>query len=163
MGNGKPLGFSLGYLGGGLLFLINVAMTLKPAWFGLADVSTAVRLSFASVAIRQHKNLCWFLVAYWFYIDGLATIIKMAVDFGLSIGLPSSSLITALLIVQFIGFPATLAFGKFADRYGARLGLWIGLSTYVVATACAAACSHSVDPCTASLFLERKAANTLGS
>jgi len=64
--------------------------------------------------IRKHKNLWWFLLAYWFYIDGLATIIRMAVDFGLSIGLPSNSLIVALLIVQFVGFPATIVFGKIA-------------------------------------------------
>ena len=88
--------------------------------------------------IRKSKNLWWFLLAYWFYIDGLATIIRMAVDFGLSIGLPSTSLIVALLIVQFVGFPATLVFGKIAKRFGARTGLWIGLSTYVIATTCAA-------------------------
>ena len=75
-----------------------------------------------------------FLIAYWLYIDGVATIIRMAVDYGLSIGLPSTSLITALLIVQFIGFPATLVFGRIGERYGARTGLWIGLSAYVVAT-----------------------------
>jgi len=181
----SALGFAMGYLGGGVLFLINVIMTLKPTWFGLADASEAVRWSFATVAvwwlvfmvpimrlkpevtveptntspkdqtalsirgayqgplqtlkkIRVHKNLWWFLLAYWFYIDGLATIIRMAVDFGLSIGLPSNSLIVALLIVQFVGFPATILFGKIANRFGARAGLWIGLSTYVLATACAA-------------------------
>lgn len=177
----SALGFAMGYLGGGVLFLINVIMTLKPTWFGLADAAEAVRWSFASVAlwwlvfmlpimrlkpapitnnakdqpsltlkgaykgplrtlgkIRKSKNLWWFLLAYWFYIDGLATIIRMAVDFGLSIGLPSTSLIVALLIVQFVGFPATLVFGKIAKRFGARTGLWIGLSTYVIATTCAA-------------------------
>ncbi len=177
----SALGFAMGYLGGGILFAINVAMTLKPGWFGLADATQAVRWSFVSVAvwwlvfmvpimrlklpvmetdsassekltyksayqtplqtlgkIRTNKNLWWFLIAYWFYIDGLATIIRMAVDFGLSIGLPSNSLIVALLIVQFVGFPATIMFGKIAKKFGARTGLWIGLSTYILATACAA-------------------------
>jgi len=145
----SALGFALGYLGGGVLFLLNVAMTLKPALFGLADASEAVRWSFVSVAVwwfvfmipimrRKNKNLWCFLLAYWFYIDGLATIIVMAVDFGLSIGLPDNSLIVALLIVQFVGFPATLMFGKIAKKYGARIGLWIGLWSYVIATACAA-------------------------
>lgn len=177
----SALGFAMGYLGGGILFAINVAMTLKPGWFGLSDATEAVRWSFASVAvwwlvfmvpimrlkppvpeqaldsagkltyksayqrplqtlakIRTNKNLWLFLIAYWFYIDGLATIIRMAVDFGLSIGLPSNSLIVALLIVQFVGFPATIVFGKIAKKYGAKAGLWIGLSTYIVATGCAA-------------------------
>jgi len=184
----SALGFAMGYLGGGVLFLINVAMTLKPSWFGLADATEAVKWSFATVAIwwlvfmlpimrlkvapvnlssettktlsfadaykgplrtlkkiRGNKNLWWFLLAYWFYIDGLATIIRMAVDFGLSIGLPSNSLIIALLIVQFVGFPATLVFGKIAKRYGAKTGLWIGLITYLVATSCAAFMSTTAE------------------
>ncbi len=174
----SALGFSLGYLGGGLLFLINVVMTLKPHWFGLADTASAVRWSFLTVALwwaifsiplllnireqtpttqhrlgirvafsrllntakamRQNKNLWYFLLAYWLYIDGVATIIRMAVDYGLSIGLPSSSLITALLLVQFIGFPATLVFGRIGERYGAKRGLWLGLWVYVLTTICAA-------------------------
>ena len=181
----SALGFSLGYLGGGLLFLINVAMTLKPTWFGLADATAAVRFSFLSVAlwlavfslplllgvrgraatatsqgmnlggvfaklwntlgdIRQNRNLWYFLIAYWLYIDGVATIIRMAVDYGMAIGLPANSLIVALLLVQFIGFPATLVFGRIGERYGAKRGLWIGLWAYVIATACAGFMSTTV-------------------
>ncbi len=178
-------GYSLGYLGGGLLFLINVTMTLKPAWFGLADAAAAVRFSFLSVAlwwavftlpllinireqpptagddvqigkevrkllntlssIRQQRNLWWFLVAYWLYIDGVATIIRMAVDYGMAIGLDPNSLIIALLLVQFIGFPATLVFGRIGERYGAKRGLWIGLWAYVIATVCASFMSSDIE------------------
>lgn len=181
----SALGYSLGYLGGGLLFLINVAMTLKPEVFGLADAAAAVRVSFLTVAIwwfvfmmpvllgvrqqaatapgkhslkrelnklwttvtsiSQHRNLWMFLIAYWFYIDGVATIIRMAVDYGIAIGLPSNSLIIALLIVQFIGFPATLVFGRIGHRYGAKRGLWIGLWAYVIATACAGFMSSTTE------------------
>jgi len=178
----SALGYSMGYLGGGILFLINVAMTLKPHWFGLADATAAVRFSFLSVAIwwfvftlpillgvrnqlptsntgihigrefrklwntlisiRKHKNLWLFLLAYWLYIDGVATIIRMAVDYGIAIGLPSNSLIIALLLVQFIGFPATLVFGRIGQRYGAKTGLWIGIWAYVIATFCASFMSN---------------------
>ncbi len=181
----SALGYSLGYLGGGLLFLVNVTMTLKPAWFGLADAAAAVRFSFLSVAVwwlvfslplllgvreqaptsgqrlslgqevrklfstlrdmRQQRNLWLFLWAYWLYIDGVATIIRMAVDYGIAIGLPANSLIVALLMVQFIGFPATLLFGRIGQRYGAKRGLWIGLWAYVIATFFATFMSSSLE------------------
>lgn len=174
----SALGYALGYLGGGLLFLVNVIMTLKPEAFGLAGLTDAVRYSFLSVAlwwfvfmlplllgvreqpatasqrvtVRQEvnklvntlkeittqRNLWMFLIAYWLYIDGVATIIRMAVDYGIAIGLPSNSLIVALLMVQFIGFPATLVFGRIGQRFGAKTGLWIGLWAYLIATICAA-------------------------
>jgi MFS transporter, UMF1 family len=165
-------GFALGYLGGGLLFALNVAMVTHPAWFGLADAGAAVRWSFVSVGVwwmlftffpltlvrerraqeplpamaairaggrellvtirnlRGETTLLWFLLAYWFYIDGVNTIIKMAVDYGLSLGLQQTSLITALLLVQFVGFPAALAFGWLGQKIGARTGILIGIAVY---------------------------------
>jgi MFS transporter, UMF1 family len=168
----SAFGYSLGYLGGGVLFLVNVLMVQKPAWFGLADASQAVRVSFLTVAVwwllftiplmrrvreqqagphlaffpavavgfrelgstithlRQYKVIVMFLVAYWFYIDGVNTIIKMAVNYGVSLGLPTGSLLTALLITQFVGFPAALLFGWLGDRIGPKRGILIGLVVY---------------------------------
>ena len=171
------LGFSLGYLGGGLLFLLNVLMTLMPEKFGLADSASAVRYAFISVAIwwgfftlftvwwvpesrcsgspprerrmvraglhqlretfrkvRHVKVVFLFLVAYWFYIDGVDTIIRMAVDYGLSLGFASNDLIVALLLTQFIGFPAALAFGKLGQRWGVRRSIYLAIWIYVFIT-----------------------------
>jgi UMF1 family MFS transporter len=165
-------GYAMGYLGGGLLFAVNVAMVLKPALFGLADAGEAVRWSFVTVGIwwagftlftilfvrerstqaalpagaairagaaelfntvrhlRADRTLLMFLLAYWFYIDGVNTIIKMAVDYGLSLGLKQNSLITALLVVQFVGFPAALGFGWLGQKVGPRAGILIGIAVY---------------------------------
>jgi UMF1 family MFS transporter len=171
------LGFSMGYLGGGLLFLINVLMTLMPQKFGLPDAAAAVRVSFLSVAlwwglftfftifwvpekkgayadkgaqnivgagfgqfagtfkkIRHLKVVFLFLLAYWFYIDGVDTIIRMAVDYGLSLGFESNDLIVALLIVQFIGFPAALVFGKLGERWSVRKSIYLAIAIYMCVT-----------------------------
>lgn len=172
----SALGFSLGYLGGGLLLLLNVMMTLHPGWFGLADGTAAVRISFLMVAVwwlvfslplmllvdepdgeasslsmkvlqqgfiriwqtlhevRQLRNVWLFLVAYWLYIDGVDTIVRMAVDYGLSLGFDRNSLIVALLITQFTGFPSALAFGWLGGRYGPKAGIYSGLLIYIFVT-----------------------------
>ncbi len=173
----SSLGFSMGYLGGGLLFLINVLLTLMPQKFGLPDAAVAVRVSFLSVAfwwglftlftiawvpedksagkikkgenivtagikqlvdtfkkIRHLKTVFLFLLAYWFYIDGVDTIIRMAVDYGLSLGFESNDLIVALLLTQFVGFPAALAFGKLGERWGVRKAIYLAIGIYMGVT-----------------------------
>jgi UMF1 family MFS transporter len=80
--------------------------------------------------LRGDSTLLWFLLAYWFYIDGVNTVIKMAVDYGLSLGLKQNSLITALLVVQFVGFPAALGFGWLGQKLGPRVGILIGIAVY---------------------------------
>jgi len=178
-------GFSMGYLGGGLLFLLNVLMTLMPESFGLADSSEAVRYSFLSVAvwwgvftvfiilwvpeektpsasrnggnpvingflqiiktlkkIRHQKTIFLFLLAYWFYIDGVDTIIRMSVDYGISLGFDSNDLILALLIVQFIGFPAALVFGKLGKQWGVRKAIYLALGVYIFVTIWAVMMTH---------------------
>ena len=86
------------------------------------------------VKIRSHRQTLIFLAAYWLYIDGVDTIVRMAVAYGLDIGLPQESLIIALLMVQFIGFPAALLFGYLGELYGAKLGIWVGIWAYVAVT-----------------------------
>lgn len=169
-------GYSLGYLGGGVLFAINVWMTLEPAFFGFEGKGEAVRTSFLMVAgwwalfavpiflfvhetggrrrpgvlvavreglgelwrtfheIRRYRALALFLVAYWLYIDGVHTIQKMAVDYGLALGFATDALIVALLVVQFVGFPAALAFGWLGERLGTVRGIFIGIAVYVAVT-----------------------------
>ena len=84
--------------------------------------------------IRALPEAFVFLLAYWFYIDGVGTIIRMAVDYGLALGFPDVSLITALLITQFVGFPATLVFGRLGGIMGTRNAIYLGLGLYMLIT-----------------------------
>ncbi|MCE7901896.1 MAG: MFS transporter [Gammaproteobacteria bacterium PRO9] len=85
-------------------------------------------------SLRSQPNLVWFLVAYWLYIDGVYTIIKMAVDYGLSQGLSTTDVTAALLLTNFIGFPAAIGFGVLGERLGTRTGIYIALAVYIIAT-----------------------------
>lgn len=172
-------GYALGYIGGGILLAVNLAMIQKPEWFHIVDSGMAVRLSFASVALwwlvfsyplfrdvseppvraavqststgkliadsarqlvhtfrelRKFKHAALFLVAFFIYNDGVQTIIAMASIYGSNIGIDSSALIAALMITQFVGIPCSFLFGMIADRIGARAGVFLGLSVYLVIT-----------------------------
>lgn len=172
----SALGYSLGYLGGGLLFLINVLMYLNPEKFGLESSIVAIKVSFLTVSlwwfvfaiplfvfvnepvsnplntlkleqtlklsaqalkktfleVRLNSSLLYFILAYWFFIDGVYTVITMALDFGIGIGLDKSALIKALLITQFVGFPATLIYGPLSRKWGALRVLKGLLLAYLV-------------------------------
>ena len=84
--------------------------------------------------IRKFKVVFLFLLGYWLYIDGVDTVILMAIDYGKSIGFSSQSLIVALLITQFVGFPAAIAFGKIGEKLGTKTGILIGISVYIGVT-----------------------------
>jgi UMF1 family MFS transporter len=170
----SAFGFSLGYLGGGILFAINIFMLSQPQLFGLAGPAEAVRFSFLSVAlwwalfavplfifvreplpatsqrrkyvvraglgqlintfkeIRNVRTVFLFLIAYFLYIDGVDTVIRMAVDYGMSLGLKTKSLLSALLLTQFVGFPSALLFGKLGERWGAKRGILLGICIYLL-------------------------------
>jgi MFS transporter, UMF1 family len=89
-----------------------------------------LRSSFQQV--RKVRVAFLFLIAYWLYIDGVDTTILMAVDYGLSLGFDSNALIIALLITQFVGFPAAIAFGKIGEKLGTKRAIFFGLAVYVL-------------------------------
>lgn len=93
--------------------------------------------------VRAYKPVLMFLIAYWVYIDGVNTIIQMAVDYGKAIGFSTTDLILAVLMVQFIGVPAALLFGRLGERIGPKIAIFIGLAVYVCVTVFAAFMRHS--------------------
>jgi UMF1 family MFS transporter len=169
----SALGFSFGYLGGGLLFAGNVWMTLSPETFGFSNSGEAVKFSFVTVGIwwavfsiplflfvkephvgrprvskgavragfgqlvetfreiRHLKPIVLFLFAYWLYIDGVDTVIRMAVDYGMSIGFEYKDLMKALLITQFVGFPSAIGFGYLGGKIGAKGAIFLAIAVYL--------------------------------
>jgi len=170
----SSMGYALGYLGGGILFLVNVLMYLYPSYFNLNSQTEGILYSFLSVAlwwfvfsmplflfvkqknindiadfknpfkqsfirvlntfreIKKYKAVLIFLIAYWFYIDAIDTIVRMAVAYGTDLGFDSSKLIIALIFTQFIGFPATFAYGYLAEKFGLFNMLVVGILIYIL-------------------------------
>jgi UMF1 family MFS transporter len=176
-------GYAVGYIGGGILLALDLALIQRPSWFGLpsgpglpeAEATLPVRLAFVSIALwwlifsiplfrkvpepprqleiderrgespvraaftrlgetfrelRSFRQAFLMLVAFLIYNDGIQTIIKMATAYGTEIGIGQGALITAILLVQFVGIPFSFLFGALAGRIGAKRGVLLGLVVY---------------------------------
>jgi UMF1 family MFS transporter len=172
--------YAFGYLGGGILLAVNIAMIFlipgtvleaggKPVpvlgmqlsflsvglWWAVFSVPlfrnvpepaagknklmgvnplavAGERLSNTFRDLRRYKQLFLFIVAFWFYNDGIGTIIKMAAAYGDEIGIGTFDLVGALLMIQVVGIPFSLLFGRLAGRIGAKRSILIGLGVYVL-------------------------------
>ncbi|TCS94252.1 MFS transporter [Hazenella coriacea] len=172
----SSIGYSFGYIGGGILLAINLLMIQYPESFFLPDRLVATQVSFITVGlwwigfsipffihvkeskregtqsrsvvnwtkhgfqsvgktirnIRRYPELLKFLVAFWFFSDGINTIIKMATIYGREVGIGQNDLIIALLLTQVVGIPFTILFGKIAENFGAMRTLTMTLFVYLL-------------------------------
>lgn len=168
----SALGYALGYVGSGALFVACTFAVREPARFGLDGSIAAVGACFVVTAIwwvvftlpallwvrespcvpaagggplltrgfrqfaatfreiRTQRPVLLFLGGYLLYIDGVNTVIKMAVDFGRALGLDAAGLLLALVVTQFVAFPAAIGFGRIGERFGARRGIMLGIAVY---------------------------------
>ena len=108
-----------------------------PAMVASDESRSAIRASFQRLGhtlrdIRRYRELFKFLIAFWLYNDGIGTIIIMAVIFGTEIGLKQADLIGAILMVQFVGIPFSIAFGWLARRLGTKRSILLALGVYAL-------------------------------
>ncbi len=143
MGMDKAIGYQIGFIITALWWgLLTVPMIknvkqrhyIEPEPRPVANSFKRLGVTFKN--IRQHKIVFVFLCAYFFYIDGVDTIIKMVVPYATSVlgddALNTFTLLGILLIIQIIAFPCAILYGTLAKKYSARLMIIVGIFTYII-------------------------------
>lgn len=91
---------------------------------------TFARLGHTFGNMKKHKKVFLFLLAFFFYIDGVYTIIELATAYGTSLGLDTTMLLLALLVTQIVAFPASLVFAKLSGKYDGPQLIRVGIIAY---------------------------------
>lgn len=81
-----------------------------------------------------NKPLRYFMLAYFFYIDGVHTIIKLSTSYGTDLGIDATQLVLALLVTQFVAFPSAIAYGRLGTKFGTKKMLMVGIAAYCFIT-----------------------------
>lgn len=121
-----------------LIFSIPMIKNVKQKYFIPQD-PTPVKSSFRRLTssmkeIKKFKKVFLFLIAYFFYIDGVDTIISMAVAYGIDAGLGTALLIGAILMIQILAFPFSILYGKLSEIFSAGTMIQAGILIYVLIT-----------------------------
>ncbi|HEX5563920.1 MAG TPA: MFS transporter [Sporosarcina sp.] len=129
-----------------------IAFLITAVWWGLFSIpmlkhvhqkhfiqreSNVVRQSFKRLGntlkdIRQYRGLFLFLLAYFFYIDGVGTIIGMSTAYGSDLKISPESLLIILFVTQVVAAPFAVIYGKLADRFTGKKMLYVGIVVYII-------------------------------
>lgn len=93
--------------------------------------------------VWQDRKIFWFLLAFFFYIDGVYTIIDMATSYGKDVGIPDAHLMLALLLTQVVAFPCSILFGALAKRADGGKLIRVSIFAYLVIVLFAVRMSHA--------------------
>jgi len=118
------------------IFLIPLAITYKELSTKVVE-NQVIKNSFKNlmntfISISQYRNAFIFLIAFFLFIDGVHTVVALAATFALNLGLDSSSVIIALLMVQFIAFPSTLMWAYVGEKYSDKFVINFSILIYIV-------------------------------
>ena len=80
--------------------------------------------------IARDKRLLMYMLAFFFYIDGVHTIIKLSTSYGTDLGIDATQLVLALLVTQFVAFPSAIIYGRLSSKHGTRRMLLIAIAAY---------------------------------
>lgn len=116
------------------IFSVPIIRNVKQV-YGIEKEDNIVKNSFKRLSstiknIGKHKNIVLFLLAYFFYIDGVNTIITMATSFGADLGISSSSMLIVLLLTMVVAFPCSIIFGKLSEKFKGKTMLFVGIIIY---------------------------------
>ena len=81
-------------------------------------------------SIWNYEAMRWFILAYFFYIDGVHTVIKMSTSYGSNLGIEGTQLVLALLVTQFVAWPASIIYGKLGTKVGTKKMILVGICGY---------------------------------
>lgn len=121
-------GYAWGYIGSTVPFIVCIATA--------GQAGEAIRGTFAELgstfrAIRKNKPLWMFMIAFFFYIDAVNTVISMSTSYGTQLGIDSTQLVVALLVTQFVAFPCSIIYGKLAGRFGSKTMITAAVVAYM--------------------------------
>ena len=119
-------------------FTVPLLRSYKQVHYKQADgagAGAAIRDSFKGLAatmrkIAKNKPMFYFMLAFFFYIDGVHTVISLSTSYGTSLGIDSTQLVLALLVTQFVAFPSAIAYGRLADVFGTRRMIIVAVLAY---------------------------------
>ena len=118
------------------IFLIPLAVTYKEPSAKVVEnqvlMNSFKNLINTFISISQYKNAFIFLIAFFLFIDGVHTVVALAATFALNLGLDSSSVIIALLMVQFIAFPSTLMWAYVGEKYSDKFVINFSILIYIL-------------------------------